>query len=240
MNLKQGQETILLFKILDYNKKENLLKNVKILQNNEVLDDFQVISETFKKVLIFQDNNKKQKVNIIFSNDKLNIELEAELIKDQINYIYPMINNINKNSIDFRYKNFTKKESIKYAEINFHNNKTYKLFYNFIDIKEKVGRCILLNVPNIYSIKYKQEYLVNDNSSNYWIYSVKHYENIIDFTQTKSLISNSENALKNENECFQEIAIYKNSICILLNENENLILKLVNLGKKKTFLIENY
>ena len=233
MNLKQEKETILLFTILDYNTKGNMLKNIKIIKNNEVLDDFQVITDSFQKVLILKDNKKKQKINIIFLYDKSNIELEVEIIKDQINYIYSMINNFNKNSIDFRYKNFTKKESLNFVEIKFHDNKTFKVFYNFIDKEQKTGRCILLNVPNIYSIKLNQEYLVNDNSSHDWIYSVKQYENIIDFTQTKSLISNNGDTLKQIYESYQEIEIYKKSIYILLNEKENLILKFLNLGKKK-------
>ena len=239
MNLKQEKETILLFSILDYNENENMFNNVKILNNKDILDKFQVESQSFQKVLTLKDDNKKQKQKIIIkfsnNNNELNIEFEVEIIKGQINFIYPMINNINDNSIDFRYKNFTKKKSINFVEIKLNEKKSFKVFYNFIDKEEKIGRCILLNVSNIYSIKYKEEYLVNDEPSHYWIYLVKQYENIIDFTQTKNLISNNGDLLKEIYNSYQKIKNYKESISILLNENENIILKFIKLGKKKEY-----
>lgn len=226
---KQQENTSLEFYFLDYNVNEqNLFPNLKI--KNQSTIDLEIKSHSIKKVIIC--DMQKQLICVELYNKHKILKYEVEVIANQSNIFYVFINQEEDNIIDFRYKNYSKKNpSKKEIKIKF-QNKNVNLNFHFIDNKNKIGRFILLNASIKFEIISDIAYLNNDISHNIWIYSLKEYENCIQLTCHPKNIDSTKINDKNKSRYDYNLKQYKKTIDSIKNKNENIILKYVNLGNE--------
>ena len=140
MELIKGEDTVLVFHILDFIKdKQNLFQKIKIKEQEIELASLQLKNEKNEFNLKVKKDQKMLILNLELFNDKTILKYEIDIIIKQKNYFYLFINKINDNIIDFMYKNYTEeKQTFKQINIIYEEvKKEYQLDFNFIDKQQK-------------------------------------------------------------------------------------------------------
>ena len=224
MELKRvdEEETIIIFHIMDY-KVNNLFKRIKIIKEKNELISFPINKINHK--INLKINEKKEKIIIFIEllNDKNTISFKAEIIAHQINNVYILVNRINKNIIDLYYKNFrSKKEHLKSIEI-IYEKKTFQLFFQFIDAKERVGKLIIMNVSLNFEIKLDLKYSIANNENHNWLFCVKQYENKLILT-CHIKFKNNNSSIENTSIFYNQLKNYKIEIIKLIHNEKYFVL----------------
>ena len=239
MELKKEEETWFIFDILDF-RLQNMYKKIKIINNNFVIKSFDIQKNLIMEQIIFvsKSNQRRNIIINLFNNDNDSINFEIDIILNQINYFYLFINQKGGKLIDFIYKNYSKKETLKNIRIKF-GNLEKNLNFNFIDKNEKIGRFIILNSNLLFNILNWEIGNSSNINNNNWLYCIKQYENEKKISCHIKLLYPQQNEKLNENIIENLNNLQKEVLNLLYDIKNGKINKLqffMKLGKKNIYL----